>query len=156
MYTRIGIRIGVPSPRRSRLERTLTFVEEGIGLDEVGSHSRRDTQKSVIAVVQDPLAFAKRQTVREVPPVSATNNLEISMFVKGWRNAQLRRFNEAAKLRTKRFHSCNECDKHVPSATMVFTFPYVDGLRMANWTIQDETTSSDGTVNGVENLARRL
>ena len=41
---------------------------------------------------------------------------------------------------------------NVTSATMVFTFPYVDGMRMANWTIQDETTSSDGTVNVVENL----
>ena len=41
---------------------------------------------------------------------------------------------------------------NVTSATMVFTFPYIDGMRMANWTIQDETTSSDGTVNVVENL----
>ena len=33
---------------------------------------------------------------------------------------------------------------NMTSATMMFTFPYVDGLRLANWTIQD---------NGVENLA---
>ena len=32
---------------------------------------------------------------------------------------------------------------NVTSATMMFTFPYVDGLRLANWTIQDD---------GIENL----
>ena len=32
---------------------------------------------------------------------------------------------------------------NVTSATMEFTFPFVDGMRMANWTIQDD---------GIENL----
>ena len=36
---------------------------------------------------------------------------------------------------------------NMSSATMMFTFPYVDGLRLANWTIQDD---------GVENLAPGL
>ena len=32
---------------------------------------------------------------------------------------------------------------NVTSATMMFTFPFIDGMRMANWTILDD---------GVENL----
>ena len=27
---------------------------------------------------------------------------------------------------------------NVTSATMMFTFPFIDGMRMANWTIQDD------------------
>ena len=138
MYTRIGIREGVP--HRGGVDwKNATFVEEGIGLEEVnlipeGHPEERDCQGA------DPLGL-QSEDCREVP-VTATNNLEISMFVKDGEthNTQFTKLpNSGQSDFTVAMNVTN-----MSSATMMFTFPYVDGLRLANWTIQDD---------GVENLA---
>ena len=138
MYTRIGIKEGVPH-RDGVSWNNATFVEEGIGLEEVdlipeGHPEERDCQGA------DPLNL-QSEDCREVP-VSATNNLEISMFVKDGEthNTQFTKLpNSGQSDFTVAMNVTN-----MSSATMMFTFPYVDGLRLANWTIQDD---------GVENLA---
>lgn len=138
MYTRIGIREGVP--HRGGVDwKNATFVEEGIGLEEVnlipeGHPEERDCQGA------DPLGL-QSEDCREVP-VTATNNLEISMFVKDGEthNTQFTKLpNSGQSDFTVAMNVTN-----MSSATMMFTFPYVDGLRLANWTIQDD---------GIENLA---
>jgi hypothetical protein len=144
MYTRIGIREGMP--HRGGVDwNDVEFVEDGIGLEEVNLIPDGHPEER---------SCAGRYTLastdcREVP-TSATNNLEISMFTKS---------DETHNTRFNKLPNSGESDftvamnaTNVTSATMVFTFPYIDGMRMANWTIQDEITSSDGTVNVVENL----
>ena len=137
MYTRIGIREGIPH-RGGVSWNNATFVEEGIGLAEVdlipeGHPQERDCQGA------DPFNY-QSEDCREVP-VSATNNLEISMFVKD---------GETHNTRFTKLPNSGQSDftvsmnvTNVTSATMMFTFPFVDGLRLANWTIED---------NGVQNL----
>ena len=144
MYTRIGIREGIP--HRGGVDwNDVEFVEEGIGLEEVDLIPEGHPEERSCA---GRYAFASTDC-QEVP-TSATNNLEISMFVKDGETHNSR-FNKLPNSGQSDFTVAMNAT-NVTSATMVFTFPYVDGMRMANWTIQDETTSSDGTVNVVENL----
>ncbi len=136
MYTRIGIREGIP--HRGGVDwNDVEFVEEGIGLEEVdliptGHPEERSCSERYL------FASADCQEV----PVTATNNLEISMFTKD-EETHNTRFNQLPNSGESDFTVAMNVT-NVTSATMMFTFPYVDGLRMANWTIQDD---------GVENLA---
>ena len=144
MYTRIGIREGIP--HRGGVDwNDVEFVEEGIGLEEVNLIPEAHPEERSCS---GRYAFASADC-QEVP-TSATNNLEISMFVKDGETHNSR-FNKLPNSGQSDFTVAMNAT-NVTSATMVFTFPYIDGMRMANWTIQDETTSSDGTVNVVENL----
>tara|TARA_B100000614_G_scaffold126658_1_gene113042 strand:- start:4173 stop:6131 length:1959 start_codon:yes stop_codon:yes gene_type:complete len=144
MYTRIGIREGIP--HRGGVDwNDVEFVEEGIGLEEVDLIPEAHPEERSCA---GRYAFASADC-QEVP-TSATNNLEISMFVKDGETHNSR-FNKLPNSGQSDFTVAMNAT-NVTSATMMFTFPYIDGMRMANWTIQDETTSSDGTVNVVENL----
>ena len=144
MYTRIGIREGIP--HRGGVDwNDVEFVEEGIGLEEVDLIPEAHPEERSCS---GRYAFASADC-QEVP-TSATNNLEISMFVKDGETHNSR-FNKLPNSGQSDFTVAMNAT-NVTSATMVFTFPYIDGMRMANWTIQDETTSSDGTVNVVENL----
>ena len=140
MYTRIGIKENLDgiAHREGVSWNNATFVEEGIGLEEVnlipeGHPEERDCQGA------DPLGL-QSENCREIP-VSATNNLEISMFVKDDQTHNTR-FNQLPNSGQSNFTVAMNVT-NVTSATMMFTFPYVDGLRMANWTILDD---------GVENL----
>ena len=74
-------------------------------------------------------------------PTSATENLEISMFVKDGETHNSR-FNKLPNSGESDFTVAMNAT-NVTSAPMEFTFPFVDGMRMANWTIQDD---------GIENL----
>lgn len=144
MYTRIGIREGIP--HRGGVDwNDVEFVEEGIGLEEVDLIPEGHPEERSCA---GRYAFASADC-QEVP-TTATNNLEISMFVKDGETHNSR-FNKLPNSGQSDFTVAMNAT-NVTSATMVFTFPYIDGMRMANWTIQDETISSDGTVNVVENL----
>ena len=144
MYTRIGIREGMP--HRGGVDwNDVEFVEDGIGLEEVNLIPDGHPEERSCAG-RYSLASAD---CREVP-TAATNNLEISMFTKSDETHNTR-FNKLANSGESDFTVAMNAT-NVTSATMVFTFPFVDGMRMANWTIQDETTLSDGTVNVVENL----
>ena len=137
MYTRIGIREGIPH-RGGVNWNNATFVEEGIGLDEVnlipeGHPDERDCQG------YDPTGL-QSDDCREVP-VTATNNLEISMFTRDGETHNTR-FNKLPNTGESNFTVAMNAT-NVTTATMMFTFPYIEGLRVANWTIED---------NGVENL----
>ena len=139
MYTRIGIKEGIPH-RGGVSWNNATFVEEGIGLAEVdlipeGHPEERECDKS-----DDPGGIYISDDCREVP-VSATNNLEISMFVKEGETYNTE-FDQLPNSGQSNFTVAMNVT-NVTSATMMFTFPYVDGLRLANWTIQDD---------GIENL----
>lgn len=144
MYTRIGIREGMP--HRGGVDwNDVEFVEDGIGLEEVNLIPDGHPEERSCAG-RYSLASAD---CREVP-TAATNNLEISMFTKSDETHNTR-FNKLANSGESDFTVAMNAT-NVTSATMVFTFPFVDGMRMANWTIQDQTTLSDGTSNVVENL----
>ncbi len=135
MYTRIGIREGIP--HRGGVDwNDVEFVEEGIALDEVDLIPEGHPEERSCA---GRYAFASADC-QEVP-TSATNNLEISMFVKDGETHNSR-FNKLPNSGESDFTVAMNVT-NVTSATLMFTFPYVDGLRMANWTILDD---------GVENL----
>ena len=138
MYTRIGIKEGIPH-RDGTSWNNATFVEEGIGLAEVDLIPEGHPQERDCDTSTDPFGY-QSDDCREVP-VSATNNLEISMFVRDGETHNTR-FNQLANMGQSNFTVAMNVT-NVTSATMMFTFPYVDGLRLANWTIQDD---------GLENL----
>ncbi len=140
MYTRIGIREGIP--HRGGVDwNDVEFVEDGIGLEEVNlvpdTHPQERSCSTRYALASE--------SCREVP-TSATNNLEISMFTKETETHNTR-FNQLPNFGNGDYENQTFTvamnATNVTSATMMFTFPFVDGLRLANWTIQD---------NGVENL----
>ena len=140
MYTRIGIREGIP--HRGGVDwNDVEFVEDGIGLEEVNlipdAHPQERSCSTRYALASEDC--------REVP-TSATNNLEISMFTKDAETHNTR-FNQLPNFGGGNFENqtftVGMNATNVTSATMMFTFPFVEGLRMANWTIHDD---------GIENL----
>jgi hypothetical protein len=134
MYTRIGIREGLP--HRGGVDwNDVEFVEDGIGLEEVNLIPDGHPEERSCA---GRYALAS-QECREVP-TSATNNLEISMFVKEGETYNTR-FNQLPNSGMSDFTVAMNAT-NVTRATMEFTFPFVEGMRMANWTIED-----DGIVN---------
>jgi len=134
MYTRIGIREGLP--HRGGVDwNDVEFVEDGIGLEEVNLIPDGHQEERSCA---GRYALASADC-REVP-TSATNNLEISMFVKEGETYNSR-FNQLPNSGLSDFTVAMNVT-NVTSATVEFTFPFIDGMRMANWTIED-----DGIVN---------
>ncbi len=133
MFTRVGLREGIP--HRGAVDwNDMEFVEEGIGLDEVNmvpvDHpDERNCQNSLAST-----------DCKEVP-VSATNNLEISMFTKDDETHNAR-FNKLANSGASNFTIAYNAT-NVTAASITIILPAVDGLRMAAWTIEDD---------GVENL----
>ena len=138
MYTRIGVREGVP--HRGGVDwNDMEYVEEGIGLDEVdliptGHPDERDCTNLLAS-----------NDCREVP-VSATNNLEISMFTKEGESHNAR-FNQLPNSGLSNFTVALNVT-NMTSVSLMFTFPYVDGLRMAAYTIEDDQVENlqAGTV----------
>jgi len=132
MYTRIGIREGV-SHRGGVDWNDVEFVEEGIGLDEVAMIPADHPEERAC---QNMLASAD---CREVP-VTATDNLEISMFVKEDEeyNSQ---FNQLPNSGLSNFTIALNAT-NMTSAKMEFNFPIVDGLRVAAYDIQDDGVSN--------------
>ena len=136
MYTRIGIREGIP--HRGGVDwNDVEFVEEGIGLEEVDLIPTGHPEQRSCAG-----RYALASTDCEEVPTSATNNLEISMFVKDDQTHNTR-FNKLPNSGESDFTVAMNVT-NITSATMMFTFPYVEGMRMANWTILDD---------GVEDLS---
>ena len=130
MYTRIGIREGMP--HRGTIDwNDVEFVEDGIGLEEVNLVPDGNPDERSCA----GRYAGSSSTCREVP-TSATENLEISMFVKDGQTSNSR-FDKLANSGESDFTVAMNAT-NVSSATMEFTFPYVDGLRMADWTIEDD------------------
>ena len=129
MYTRIGIREGM-SHRGGVDWNDVEFVEDGIALDEVdlipADHPEERNCQNVLA----------SSDCREVP-VSATNNLEISMFTKAGETHNAR-FNQLANQGASNF-TIGLNATNMTSADMNLHFPIVEGLRMAAYDIHDVT-----------------
>jgi hypothetical protein len=146
MYTRIGIREGLP--HRGDVDwNDVTFVEEGIGLEEVNLVPEGHPDERVCPASSGRIPS---DDCKEVP-TTATNNLEISMFTKEDETHNTR-FNQLPNFGNGDYENQTFTvamnATNVTSATMVFSFPYVDGLRMANWTIEDdgETNLEAGSI----------
>ena len=131
METRMGIKEG--EVHRGEIDwSNLSFVEDGIGLDEVDlipqSHPEKRDCSSRLGASND---------CQEVP-VSATDNLEISMFVKDGEdhNAQFTQLaNKGVSNFTLGFNVSNISNAHVK-----FTFPPVQGLRINTYGIMENHT----------------
>ncbi|MDP6870579.1 MAG: hypothetical protein QGI21_07410 [Candidatus Poseidoniaceae archaeon] len=132
MYTRVGMREGVP--HRGGVDwNDFEFVEDGIGLDEVDlipqDHPEERTCQNMLA----------SNGCKEVP-VSATNNLEISLFTKSdqTHNAQFNKLpNSGQSNFTIAVNTTN-----MTSAEMTLSFPNVEGLRMASWSLHDDAVEN--------------
>ncbi len=134
MNTRIGLKEGVPH-RGDADWNEFEFVEEGITLKEVnlvpeGHVDERDCSARYLGASSQ---------CREVP-VSATDNLQISMELKEneTNNARLNQLpNKGLSNFTLAYNSSN-----VSAAQLVFTFPAVQGLRITEAEFRD-----NGVVN---------
>ncbi len=131
METRMGIKEG--DTHRGEIDwSNLSFVEDGIGLDEVDlipqTHPNKRDCSSRLGASNDC----------EEVPVSATDNLEISMFVKDGENhnAQFTQLaNKGVSNFTLAFNVSNISNAHVK-----FTFPPVQGLRINTYGIMENHT----------------
>ena len=132
MYTRIGVREGV-SHRGGVDWNDVEFVEEGIALDEVAlipvDHPEERACQNILASAD----------CREVPTY-ATDNLEISMFVKEGEEYNSR-FNQLPNSGVSNFTIALNAT-NMTSVIMEFNFPIVDGLRIAAYDIQDDGVSN--------------
>lgn len=129
MYTRIGIREGM-SHRGGVDWNDVEFVEDGIALDEVDLiPADHPTERQC----QNMLASSDCREVN----VSATNNLEISMFTKVGETHNAR-FNQLPNQGLSNF-TIGLNATNMTSADMNLHFPIVEGLRMAAYDIHDVT-----------------
>ena len=131
METRMGIKEG--DTHRGEIEwGNLSFVEDGIGLDEVDLIPQTHPEK------RDCSSRLGASNDCEEVPVSATDNLEISMFVKDGENhnAQFTQLaNKGVSNFTLAFNVSNISNAHVK-----FTFPSVQGLRINTYGIMENHT----------------
>ena len=142
MDTRIGLKEGVPH-RGDADWNDFEFVEDGIGLTEVnlvpeGHVDERDCSSRYLGASTD---------CREVP-VSATDNLEIAMVLKSGESMN-GRFNQLPNKGQSNFTLAYNAT-NVSAAQLVFTFPAVQGLRIAESEFRDNgvVTTEIGSVEG--------
>jgi hypothetical protein len=128
METRLGLREGIP--HRGGVDwNDFEFVEEGIALDEVNlvANGHPDEREC-----QNLLASSNCTEV----PVSVTDNLQIELFVANGENSNLR-FDQLPNAGESNFTlALNLAD--IPNAEFVFTFPIIDGLRIADYAMEDD------------------
>ena len=143
MDTRIGMKEGMPH-RGAPDWNNLTFVEDGIGLDEVDlvpeNHPEERTCQSLGA----------GNGCKEVP-VSITDDLQIMMFLADGESNNVR-FNQLPNTGDSNF-TLGLNVTNMSFAHLELNFPLKQGLRMANYSIQDTVTAADGTVTVTENTA---
>ena len=143
MDTRIGMKEGMPH-RGGPDWNNLTFVEDGIGLDEVDlvpeNHPEERTCQSLGA----------GNGCKEVP-VSITDDLQIMMFLADGESNNVR-FNQLPNTGDSNF-TLGLNVTNMSFAHLELNFPLKQGLRMANYSIQDTVTAADGTVTVTENTA---
>ena len=143
MDTRIGMREGIPH-RGSPDWNNLTFVEDGIDLDEVDlvptNHpDERNCQN-----------IGSANGCKEVP-VSITDDLQIMMFIADGESNNVR-FDQLPNSGDSNFTlSLNV--SNMSFANLELNFPLKQGLRVVNYSIQDTETHSNGTVSVLENTA---
>lgn len=136
MDTRLGLREGVA--HRGGVDwNDLEFVEDGIALDEVNLVPDEHSEER-----QCQNMFASSEC-REVP-VTATDNLEISMFLKEGETSNMR-FNQLPNSGQSNFTLALNAT-NMTHARLEFTFPAVEGLRMAEYDVQDDGISNLGAA----------
>jgi hypothetical protein len=128
MDTRLGIREGIP--HRGGVDwNDFEFVEEGIALDEVdlvpASHSEERNCQNLLASTN----------CTEVP-VNVTDDLEIIMFVKDGQNNNLR-FDQLPNSGVSNF-TLGLNVTNMTNAELMLTFPVLQGLRITNFSMQDD------------------
>jgi hypothetical protein len=128
MDTRLGIREGIP--HRGGVDwNDFEFVEEGIALDEVDlvpeGHSEERNCQNLLAAAN----------CTEVP-VSVTDDLQISLFVSNGENHNMRFDqlpNQGDSNSTLALNVTN-----MTNANLMLTFPVLQGLRIANFSMRDD------------------
>ena len=128
MDTRLGIREGIP--HRGGVDwNDFEFVEEGIALDEVdlvpGGHSEERTCQNLLA----------SSNCTEVP-VTVTDDLQISLFVKNGESHNMR-FNQLPNQGDSNFTLALNVT-NMTNANLLLTFPVLQGLRIANFSMRDD------------------
>lgn len=132
MDTRIGIREGLP--HRGGVDwNDLEFVKDGIALDEVNLVPENHPEERDC---QDLLASSDCKEV----PVSVTDDLQILMFTKEGENHNVR-FDQLPNSGVSNF-TLGLNVTNMSSASLVLTFPQLQGLRLVNSSIQDDNVES--------------
>lgn len=128
MDTRLGIREGIP--HRGGVDwNDFEFVEEGIALDEVdlvpNGHSEERNCQNLLA----------SNNCTEVP-VSVTDDLQISLFVTNGENNNMR-FDQLPNQGQSNFTLALNVT-NMTNANLMLTFPVLQGLRIANFSMRDD------------------
>ena len=130
MDTRLGIREGVPHRTNSGVAwNDLEFVEEGIALDEVDLVAPNHPEE------RSCTNFGASADCKEIP-VSATDDLQISLFVKSGESNNMR-FNQLPNQGVSNFTLALNVT-NMTNADLVMTFPALQGLRMAGFAMEDD------------------
>ncbi|NCG41973.1 MAG: hypothetical protein GWO84_00305 [Euryarchaeota archaeon] len=143
MDTRIGLKEGV-APRHGVEFNQWSFIQDGIALDEVSlvpsDHEEKRTCQNLLA----------SNGCYEVP-VSATDDLEISMFLADGKTHNTE-FNQLPNKGVSNFTLAINVT-NVTDAIFVFTFPQTQGLRMLDFSTMDDGVQNDALETPViENL----
>lgn len=132
METRLGMREGIPHSGGVDWN-DFEFVEAGIGLDEVNlvpeGHPDARTCTN----------FGAEQGCKEVP-TSTTDDLEISLFVKDGENNNVR-WDQLPNSGSSNFTLAMNIT-NMSDAALVVTFPVLQGLRMYDFRVTDNSPDS--------------
>lgn len=130
METRLGIREGVPHRTNSGVAwNDLEFVEEGIALDEVDLVAPNHPEE------RSCTNFGASADCKEIP-VAATDDLQISLFVKTGENNNMR-FDQLPNQGVSNFTLALNVT-NMTNADLVMTFPALQGLRIAGFGMEDD------------------
>jgi len=143
MDTRIGLKEGV-APRHGVDFNQWSFIQDGIALDEVSlvpsDHEEKRNCQNLLA----------SNGCYEVP-VSATDDLEISMFLADGKTHNSE-FNQLSNKGESNFTLAINVT-NVTDAIFTFTFPQTQGLRMLDFSTMDDEIQNDALETPViENL----
>ncbi|MGB0826262.1 MAG: hypothetical protein ACPGTT_00075 [Candidatus Poseidoniaceae archaeon] len=130
METRLGLREGVPHRTDSGVDwNDMEFVEEGIALDEVDLVAPNHPEE------RSCTNFGANPDCKEIP-VYATDDLQISLFVKSGESNNMR-FDQLPNKGVSDFTLALNVT-NMTNAELVLTFPALQGLRIANYSMEDD------------------
>ncbi len=130
MDTRLGLREGIPHRSNSGVDwNDMEFVESGIALDEVDLVAPNHPQERSCQNIDSS------QGCREIP-TSATDDLQISLLVKDGENRNMQ-FNQLPNNGESNFTLALNVT-NMTNAELVLTFPVLQGLRIVNYSMEDD------------------
>ena len=130
MDTRFGIREGVPHRTASGVDwNDMEFVESGIALDEVDLIAPNHPDERQCS------NFGASADCREIPTY-ATDDLQITMFVKTGEETNMR-FDQLPNQGVSDFTLAVNVT-NMTNAELVLTFPVLQGLRIADYSMEDD------------------